>query len=101
MAGELKLLSSALASDLIALRGLKLRKPNGDFIETARHLPFAEDAINKSAIKLLKENVRDEGPRMFGPVEKTVHYTYDRKNHLTEISSHNPNGARAPNHLRI
>lgn len=41
----------------IALRDLKLRKPNGDFIETAGHLPFAEEAINKSAVKLLKEKV--------------------------------------------
>ena len=39
----------------IALRGLKLKKPNGDFIETAGHLPFAEEFINKSTIKLLKE----------------------------------------------
>ncbi|HEX8143891.1 MAG TPA: hypothetical protein VF553_14930 [Pyrinomonadaceae bacterium] len=39
----------------IALRDLKLKKPNGDFIETAGHLPFAEEAINKSAVKLLKE----------------------------------------------
>lgn len=39
----------------IALRDLKLRKPGGDFIEAAGHLPFAEEAINKSAVKLLKE----------------------------------------------
>jgi hypothetical protein len=39
----------------IALRDLKLRKPNGDFVEAASHLPFAEEAINKSAMKLLKE----------------------------------------------
>ena len=39
----------------IALRDLKLRKPGGDFIEQAGHLPFAEEAINKSAVKLLKE----------------------------------------------
>jgi hypothetical protein len=39
----------------IALRDLKLRKPNGEFIETAQHLPFAEEAIDKSAVKLLKE----------------------------------------------
>src|SRR5687768_15056698 len=31
----------------IALRDLKLRKPGGDFIEAASHLPFAEDAIDK------------------------------------------------------
>jgi len=40
----------------IALRDLRLRKPNGSFIEAAGHLPFAEAAINKSAVKLLKEN---------------------------------------------
>jgi hypothetical protein len=39
----------------IALRGLKLRRPDGDFIETAGHLPFAEEAIKRSAVKLLKE----------------------------------------------
>lgn len=39
----------------IALRGLRLRKPGGDFIEAAGHLPFAEEAINKSAVKVLKE----------------------------------------------
>lgn len=39
----------------IALRDLKLRKPSGDFIDTAGHLPFAEEAISKSADKLLKE----------------------------------------------
>jgi len=39
----------------IALRELRLKKPNGDFIETARHLPFAEESINKSIVKLLKE----------------------------------------------
>jgi len=38
----------------IALCDLRLKKPNGDFIETADHPPFAEDAINKSAVKLLK-----------------------------------------------
>ena len=39
----------------IALRDLKLRKPNGGLIEAASHLPFAEEAINMSAVKLLKE----------------------------------------------
>jgi hypothetical protein len=39
----------------IALRDLRLRKPNNDFIETANHLPFTEEAISRSAIKLLKE----------------------------------------------
>lgn len=39
----------------IALRNLRLRKLNCEFIKTAGHLPFAEEAINKSAVKLLKE----------------------------------------------
>jgi hypothetical protein len=39
----------------IALRDLKLRKPNGDFIDSANHLPFAEEAISKSVVKLVKE----------------------------------------------
>jgi hypothetical protein len=39
----------------IALRGLRLKKPNGEFIEAADHLPFAEEAINKSAVKVVKE----------------------------------------------
>jgi hypothetical protein len=34
---------------------------------------------------------------MFGPVEKTVRYTYNRQNHLTEVSSYNPNGSRVWN----
>ena len=41
----------------VALRDLKLKKPNGDVIGTASHLPFAEEAINKSAGKLLKGRV--------------------------------------------
>ena len=39
----------------IALRDLRLRRSDGDFIEAAGHLPFAEEAIDKSALKLLKE----------------------------------------------
>ena len=39
----------------IALRGLKLKKPNGELIEAANHLPFAEEAVSKSAVKLVKE----------------------------------------------
>lgn len=39
----------------IALRDLKIRKPDGNFIEAAGHLPFAEAAIDVSAVKLLKE----------------------------------------------
>lgn len=53
----------------IALRDIKLRNPRGGYIETARHLPFAEEAINRSAIKLLKEREDlpdyDEGYRMW------------------------------------
>jgi hypothetical protein len=53
----------------IAVHGLKLKKPNGDFIENADHMPFAEEAINKSAVKLLKEKADlpdyKEGYRMW------------------------------------
>lgn len=43
----------------VALGGLKMknpRSPNG-FSESADHLPFSKDAIDKSAIKLLKDHV--------------------------------------------
>jgi hypothetical protein len=53
----------------IALRGLKLKRPDGDFIEAANHLPFAEEAISKSALKLLKEKEElpdyEEGYRLW------------------------------------
>ena len=53
----------------IALRGLKLKKPDGDFIESAGHLPFAEEAINKSAVEVVKEKADlpdyEEGYRMW------------------------------------
>lgn len=53
----------------IALRDLKLRKPSGDFIESAGHLPFAEEAIKKSAVKMVKEKADlpdyGEGYRMW------------------------------------
>lgn len=39
----------------VALRDLKLKRPDGEFIERANHLPFAEGSINKSAVKLVKE----------------------------------------------
>jgi hypothetical protein len=45
----------------------------------------------------LVDLARDEGPRMFGPVEKTVSYSYDRHNHLTEVAAYNPNGSRVWN----
>jgi hypothetical protein len=56
------------------LRDLKLRKPNGDFIETVGHLPFAEEAINKSAVKLLKEKAEvpdyEKGYGMWGRLSR-------------------------------
>lgn len=41
----------------IALRDLKMKNPHSPdgISDTANHLPFAEEAINKSAVKLLKE----------------------------------------------
>jgi hypothetical protein len=43
----------------IAMRGLKIknpRSPNG-LSETVNHMPFAEEAIEKSEVKLLQERV--------------------------------------------
>ena len=45
----------------IALRDLKLRKPNSDFIESAGHLPFAEEAVSRSAVKMVKEKAELPG----------------------------------------
>lgn len=39
----------------IALNGLKIRKPNGAFIEVIEHLPLAETAVDSSGPKLLRE----------------------------------------------
>jgi hypothetical protein len=43
----------------IALRELKVKRPSGpdDFITKVNHMPFAEEALDKSAVKLLKEKV--------------------------------------------
>ena len=43
----------------IALRNLKMKNPNSsnEFYESVNHLPFTEEAIRKSAIKILKEKV--------------------------------------------
>jgi hypothetical protein len=55
----------------IAMRGLKMknpRSPDGSS-DTVNHMPFTEDAINKSALKLLKEKVElpefEEGYKMW------------------------------------
>jgi len=55
----------------IALRGLKMksrRSPEG-IIENVNHLPFSEEALNKSGLKLLKEKSEvpdfEEGYRMW------------------------------------
>ena len=39
----------------ISLRGLRIKKPNGDIIETLNHIPFTEYAIDSSGPKLLSE----------------------------------------------
>ena len=43
----------------IAMRGLKMKNPhNPDGIsDTVNHVPFTEDALKRSALKLLKEKV--------------------------------------------
>ena len=39
----------------IALRGLKIRTPNGDFIETINHVPMPETALDSSGARLQSE----------------------------------------------
>ena len=39
----------------VSLRGLRLKKPNGDYISEVAHMPFSEEALAKSAVKLLRE----------------------------------------------
>ena len=41
----------------ISVRGLRLKKPSGpeDYISNVGHMPFSEEALAKSAVKLLKE----------------------------------------------
>ena len=58
---------------------------------------YAYDSRGNKTSQRIFDGAKDEGPRMFGPVERTVHYTYDRKNHLTEISSYNRNGSKVWN----
>jgi YD repeat-containing protein len=58
---------------------------------------YGYDSHGNKTSQRIFDVAKDEGPRVFGPVEKTVRYSYDRKNHLTEISSYNPNGSRVWN----
>ena len=74
---------------------------NGHLIEEESsngiRIVYTYDSHGNKRSQRIFDLAKDEGPRMFGPVEKTVRYDYDRKNHLTEISSYNPNGARVWN----
>ena len=55
----------------IAMRGLKMKNPRSPdgFSNEVNHMPFAEEAIEKSAVKLLKEKVElpdfEEGYRIW------------------------------------
>lgn len=55
----------------IAVRGLKMKNPRSPdgFSNDVNHMPFAEEAIEKSAVKLLKEKVElpgfEEGYRIW------------------------------------
>ncbi|MDX6614163.1 MAG: hypothetical protein QOD75_3349 [Blastocatellia bacterium] len=73
--------------------GLVIKEESSNGIK----IVYAYDSHGNKTSQRIFDVAKDEGPRMFGPVEKTVHYTYDRKNHLTEISSYNPNGSRVWN----
>jgi hypothetical protein len=55
----------------IAMRGLKMKNPRSPdgISDTVNHMPFTEDAVNRSALKLLKEKVElpdyEEGYQMW------------------------------------
>ena len=75
--------------------------PKGNLIEenssNGIRIIYSYDSHNNRISQRILDLAKDEGPRMFGPVEKTVRYSYDRKNHLKEVSTSNPNGSRAWN----
>ena len=55
----------------VAMRGLKMKNPRSPdgISDTVNHMPFTEDAVNRSALKLLKEKVElpdyEEGYQMW------------------------------------
>ena len=55
----------------VAMRGLKMKNPRSPdgISDTVNHMPFTEDAVSRSALKLLKEKVElpdyEEGYQMW------------------------------------
>ncbi|GEM_PF-3675633 len=73
--------------------GLLIKEESSNGIE----IVYAYDSRGNKLSQRIFDVAKDEGPRMFGPVEKTVCYSYDRKNHLTQVVSYNPKGSRVWN----
>lgn len=58
---------------------------------------YSYDSHNNKTLQRVFDVVKDEGPRRFGPVEKTVRYSYDKGNHLTQVASYDPRDSRVWN----
>lgn len=58
---------------------------------------FTYDSRNNKKSQQVFDVAENEGPRMFGAVEKTVRYSYDKLNRLIQIASYSPNGSRVWN----
>ncbi len=73
--------------------GLLIKEESSNGIK----IVYAYDSRGNKTSQRIFDVAKDEGPRMFGPVEKTVQYSYDRKNRLTQVVSYNPKGSRVWN----
>jgi len=58
---------------------------------------FTYDSRNNKTLQQVFDVAENEGPRMFGAVEKTVRYSYDKANLLIQVASYSPKGSRVWN----
>ena len=70
---------------------------NGNLIEELSsngvRVVFTYDSRNNKIRRQVFDIAKNEGGRMFGAVEKTVRYFYDRANRLTQVASYSPKGS--------
>lgn len=58
---------------------------------------FTYDSRNNKTRQQVFDVAKNEGSRVFGAVEKTVRYSYDKANRLIQIASYSPKGLRVWN----
>ncbi|HEX8289644.1 MAG TPA: hypothetical protein VF556_16795 [Pyrinomonadaceae bacterium] len=68
-----------------------------EFSSNKIHVVFTYDSRNNKKSQQVFDVAENEGSRMFGAVEKTVRYSYDKLNRLIQIASYSPNGSRVWN----